>query len=61
VSSKGLQRVYINLSQHTMSALYKNSKVSGSADVSNRGGVSVSFFGKRLSEPINVRSAQTRA
>jgi hypothetical protein len=61
VSSKGLQRVYINLSQHTTSALNKYSKVGRCADVSNRGGVDVSFFGKRLGEPINVRPAQSRA
>jgi hypothetical protein len=61
VSSEGLQRVCINLSQHTVPSLNKYSKVGRCADVSNRGGVGVSFFGKRLGEPINVRAAQARA
>jgi hypothetical protein len=39
VSSKGLQRVSINLSQHAISALHKNSEASRCAQVSNRGGV----------------------
>jgi hypothetical protein len=44
VPSKSLQGVYINLGQHTISALYKDSEASSGADVSNRRGVRVSFF-----------------